>query len=152
MEVIDLKYKFKVPIGDWSNDGHGKCDWYIIESSHSVEEVREMYFKACSEAGYNFVEEFCCDYGDMEITREQAAKIPFDIRDYCDSFNGPNDDLESRLLFYSDGFLALFLDWIKYYNPSFHWIVIHDDLDMLPFYGYDDKRRHIGFIGYGLFD
>lgn len=30
-------------------------------------------------------------------------------------------------------------------------IVAADEFPMLPFYGYDEKKRHIGFVGYGTF-
>lgn len=29
--------------------------------------------------------------------------------------------------------------------------IVENDIQMLPFYGYDEKNRHIGFFGYGLF-
>lgn len=42
-----MKYKFKIPIGDWSGDGHSKHEDYLIESNKPVEQVRELYFQAC---------------------------------------------------------------------------------------------------------
>jgi len=47
------KYKFKIPIGDWSDDGHGKYVDYFIESNKPVEEVRELYFQACDKIGFS---------------------------------------------------------------------------------------------------
>lgn len=143
-----MKYKFRLPIGDWSGDGHSVCDWYLIESSHSVEDVREMFFDACSQAGYDFIEEFCSEYLEGTITVAQSEKLPFSIDDYWDFWNG--EDSVEEYGFSSNGFARLFLDWIKYYNPTFNYKIINDD--MLPFYGVDDKGRHIGFIGYGLFE
>ena len=45
---------------------------------------------------------------------------------------------------------SILLRFIKMYNPEFRYEII--DIPMLPFYGYDEKRRHIGHIGYGLFE
>jgi len=28
--------KIKFPVGDWSQDGHEKCNWYSVESNNMV--------------------------------------------------------------------------------------------------------------------
>ena len=43
----------------------------------------------------------------------------------------------------------IFLKFIKKYNPEFEYKILN--IPMLPFYGFDEKNRHIGHIGYGLF-
>lgn len=43
------EYLIKFPIGDWSNDGHGKCDWYMFKSNVPVEELRIAHFKVHDE-------------------------------------------------------------------------------------------------------
>lgn len=41
-----MQYKFRLPIGDWSNDGHGRCEYFTVLSNKDVDKVREFYFKA----------------------------------------------------------------------------------------------------------
>ena len=36
-------------------------------------------------------------------------------------------------------------------DPDLAVLHVSEDLPMLPFYGYDEKHRHIDFMGYGLF-
>ena len=38
-------YKFVIPIGDWSEDGHGKHDDYVVTSNKPVEAVREAHYR-----------------------------------------------------------------------------------------------------------
>lgn len=41
------KYLFKLPIGDWSDDGHGYCKDFIIECNMPIEKVFDAYFITC---------------------------------------------------------------------------------------------------------
>lgn len=41
-----MQYKFRLPIGDWSNDGHGRCEYFTVLSNKDVDKVREFHFKA----------------------------------------------------------------------------------------------------------
>lgn len=36
-------------------------------------------------------------------------------------------------------------------NPSLKLKIVKDDIPRLQFYGFDEKGRHIGGVGYGLF-
>lgn len=35
--------KYRLPIWDWSDDGHGKCEWYTVESECDIVEMKEAY-------------------------------------------------------------------------------------------------------------
>ena len=137
--------KIKIPIGDWSDDGHGKCLWYLIETPSTVKEVREFYFNAVKISGIDFTETFCSNFEDNVIPQEKAELIPFSLKNYSDD---PEPD---GYYMYQDDFVRLFLDWIKYYNPEFKYSIVNDEYPMLPFFGFDEQGRHIGHIGYGLF-
>lgn len=82
--MTNKTYTFKLPIGDFSKDGHGMCDWYRIESNYPVEDVREFYFKACEMAGFKFNEVFCSYCEDYAILEEQLQEypLPFDLEQY----------------------------------------------------------------------
>ena len=50
----------------------------------------------------------------------------------------------------SPEFMAAYvLEFLKVGDPDLKFKIINPP-DMLPFYGYDDQNRHIGFIGYGV--
>ena len=44
MSSEELKYLFKLPIGDWSGDGHSMCEYIKIRTNKTIEEVREGHF------------------------------------------------------------------------------------------------------------
>lgn len=132
------KYMFLIPIGDWSDDGHGKCDWFQFESNKPLQDVREAYFKAMKKHKEASPEDFCNEYEEMEPHEEavEAAKAlgyTIDVEDF-----GPEN-------------MADYVAWfITLGDPDIK-LTRQEDLDMLPFYGYDEKNRHVGGFGYGLF-
>lgn len=154
-----MEYKFKLPIGDWSGDGHNRCDYFLIDSNYPVEQVREFYFNACEKAGYEFNEVFCAEYEDRQILEEQLEKypIPFDISEYKEEWKDIKKYYKTEYDWYyyfsSEEFANIFLKWIQYYNPEFNFkFAEENECPMFPFYGFDEKKQHIGFIGYGLFE
>ena len=82
------KYKFKLPIGDWSQDGHNLCDYFTIESNVPVEECVDPYIEACqrwgidklcSECGYDTIDEDVRDFlVDEGFNRDLFPEFPFD--------------------------------------------------------------------------
>lgn len=140
----------KLPIGDWSDDGHGKCDWFLIGSNLPVEEVREAYFKACDTLGEDLSDFLCSEYEDYEIPEEKLERLKelnLDISDLIDkSYYG-------EPCFYDRQNFAEFIlrALNKLGNKDFAWKFLDEEAPMIPFYGFDDKKRHIGYFGYGLF-
>lgn len=61
------EHLFRIPIGDWSGDGHGKCDWYTARSNKPVEEVREAYFAARERMPTLCPERYCDEYEESRI-------------------------------------------------------------------------------------
>lgn len=148
-----MKYKIKLPIGDWSEDGHGKCEWFILNSSVPVEELREIYFDAklrnnCSLDGSDWdnMRDFapCNNYGDSSITREELSRFNItlseeEIENYINEFN-PKD------------FADVFIKFMTQHNKELELDIVKDHIPTFSFYGYDSNNRHIGYMGYGLFD
>ena len=141
-----MTYKVKFPVGDWSDDGHGKCDWFHLESSVSVEDLREMYFDTCTRTGVVFDNEICSNYQDSTKIDEQVKKlgltkeeVAFDEEEF--EVYGVTQDL----------FMNIFIAWLKKHNPGLELSVSQDDTPRFTFYGFDEKNRHIGHLGYGLF-
>lgn len=36
-------FTYKLPIGDWSDDGHGKCEWYLVRSNKSARLIEAAF-------------------------------------------------------------------------------------------------------------
>jgi len=148
------KHKFNIDIGDWSSDGHGKCKSFLFESSHSVEDVREAYFAAGKKLKKNWPEEVCHDYGDYSVTAEvlrELKQVGFEFKD-CD-FDGEEGADDEVCYPSEEGMLQLTVWFIKQGNPEIKLKQISTPkVPSLAFYGFDKKKRHIGFIGYGIYD
>lgn len=142
-----MRHHFRIPIGDWSGDGHSHCDWYDATAAKPIEDVREAYFAARKNKKLKKVcpEEFCNQY--------QDATIPKDVWQELERLGAPMPVLEDPEDGIDDDCMAALVVWfINQGDPD---IDVRLDpkvtVPMLPFYGFDKKKRHIGFMGYGLF-
>ena len=158
-----MSYKFKLPIGDWSFDGHSKCDWFIIGSNKPVEDVREAYFRFVQHTGTGFdntVKDapYTRYDGDPLLTVKWMKKIGLENHPFIEDVDASNvsviDDtvIDDTVIddIGPDEFAQLFVDALNKFDSSLGLSIEWNDTDMFPFYGYDDQKRHIGHIGYGL--
>ena len=151
-----MEYKFKLPIGDWSSDGHGKHYDFIISSNKPLNKVRELYFKACEEIGFSLDGSYKnegmapnSEYGDyrpnfeiLKILIEFGVKIEKDDLEYIHRYNVMPKHI----------FCNIILSFIMTQDPNLVLKRIESEkIEMFQFYGFDEKRRHIGYFGYGLF-
>ena len=131
--------KFQIPIGDWSDDGHGKCEYFPAESDKSLEEIREAHFKMEKVLGFT-IHDFCNIYEQSYIEKEYVKKISetgFDL-----DTNNFNTEQMAKLWVYL----------LNKIDPTLNIRLTEEEkLPMLPFYGFDKKQRHISQVGYGLF-
>lgn len=67
---------YKMIFGDWSDDGHGKTETFIIDIDATQKELVEAYKKTKEEFGFG-VEDVCDEYEDYTINPERT-KILFD--------------------------------------------------------------------------
>lgn len=138
--MSDERYEFRIPVGDWSDDGHGKVDWFNASAAKPIEDVREAWFKASAEHPDLSPASFCEAYEDSNLPKEmwdklQQAGCPAVLEDF---------DTES---------MAAFVVWfLNLGDSSLDVRLLTDDeaIPMLPFYGRDSKGRHIEGVGYGL--
>lgn len=62
---------FTVTVGDWSDDGHGKTDTYLINSSLSKDDMEKKAYKAgCEVIGFDMVDTLCEGYEEGSIEKE----------------------------------------------------------------------------------
>jgi len=132
----EMKYKITLPIGDWSDDGHGRCVECVYKSNKPVEQVREAHYKIRDVFGFD-VSDFAADYGDRSIPQDYVEKLVehgFEFRD--DLSPTEMARIWAFMLEKADKELEL-----EFEPPA----------PSIVFYGYRDGK-HIPHIGYGLFE
>lgn len=147
-----MEYKFRMPIGDWSGDGHGKCDYYLIKSNKSVEDVREAHFLIKEKTRVD-IDQVCSNYEENTLSGAVAytlEKLGFfeslsDV-DADDSYSYYNEEYTMH----SYGLARLWMFLLQKADESLRLEIINDNVENLPFYGFDKQGRHIGFNGYGV--
>jgi hypothetical protein len=68
------QHRFYINIGDWSGDGHEKCDRLLHKSNYSVKKLQQAYHKSCSKIGVKLLE-VCSDYGEQHLEQDVAEKL-----------------------------------------------------------------------------
>ena len=58
--------KFKLPIGDWSEDGHNQCDYFIVNSNVPFKEIVTAYMAMDEE--YKLSDQ-CSEYENYKLTK-----------------------------------------------------------------------------------
>jgi hypothetical protein len=71
-EKFMYDYKFKLPIGDWSDDGHGICEYFIFYSNSPAKKLIESYIKACE---IYKIDSLCQDYQESRIIEEDVIRL-----------------------------------------------------------------------------
>lgn len=132
--------KIKFPIGDWSHDGHGKCEYFLATTPLTVVEVREAHFAAPTVLGFD-IGSICNEYGEYEINPEVIKKISTILPAWADS-----KIRDPEFLFF------LWIDLLNHIDPRLMLAPVVEDIQEINFYGFDDKGRHLCTPGYGLFE
>src|SRR5688500_14226193 len=76
-----LPYEITIPIGDWSDDGHGKCRDITILSSHPADRLQEAYRQSVAATGLSFNPQdagtisLFVEYEDRHISSAALAKL-----------------------------------------------------------------------------
>lgn len=154
----NLQYKFKLPIGDSSGDGHEKCEWFTIKSNVNLEEVTKAYLTICEKYGTS-LSEICSGYEDNVVTLKWLQKTNLLIwaKEIISGVNcGDQYNIEAEQRLVNDkGLIAdpeimanLFITWIMKNYPD-----IKMEIEEIPIFPdrNADKQRKIDLIGYGLF-
>lgn len=150
VETLNKKqdgYIFKIPVGDWSSDGHGHCKYYTVKSNKPVEEVRETHFKIKETFGID-LNTICRSYQDSSIGDEDyeiLKNLGFKF-DECEF-----DDDEDNAIVYPMGFAEMWIFLLMQTDKELKLEMINNEVENLTFYGFDEKGRHIGLLGYGCF-
>lgn len=116
-------------VGDWSDDGHGKTETFMIDTNYTQKQLYDAQHKL-DELGYEWSETMQ-DYEDSIVSDETLAKwaelgfIPNVVEHDADGYYDP------------DSYVELFLALIRHINPDFVGTVV--------------KSGAVNIGGYGLF-
>lgn len=157
--MSELKNKIYIVLGDWSDDGHGKYEKYLIAMNKTKLEMQEAYKESSKKLGISFdcndeyleVEreyderekyQIACAWEDSTLS-EECIKILTDagapIAKVVKEYNG---------CLGKDEFVDLLMWFIGYSLEGFKWAKIAEPIE--TFNGYWDKNLNIS-LGYGLF-
>jgi|VirMetMinimDraft_7_1064189.scaffolds.fasta_scaffold25755_4 hypothetical protein len=151
-----MEYKFRLPIGDWSEDGHGKCDYFIIESNHVIDDVMDSYIEMNEIYKVNEVckeyEESIIDGSFFDLIEE---KLNLDRGNYLENydptlFTSAFFDFDDEEFGTTTKYLAqLVLDMLMSFNPKLKLKIVNDDIP--DFNSWYNSEKHVRLPGYGLF-
>ena len=142
LKETDAVHRIKFPIGDWSDDGHGKCGYFMVESDKPVEDVREAHFKSKEVLGFG-IGDICKDHEEAELKPEHKEKL----EELGYNMNVIDDDeyVETGEL------IDIWLFLLNHIDKDLNLKTTKSDIPSISFYGFDDKKRHLETPGYGLF-
>jgi len=147
-------HRYRFPIGDWSNDGHGKCEWFVIEGKKDVDAVREAHFKAKKELGFD-IGEMCQHYEQDTLDKKWMERLTALGVDLSEIEKDPLDAKGSEdyvLLPIPHDLVLIWVALLNIIDPELELKVVNNPMPTINFYGYDKKRRHLNTPGYGLFE
>ena len=137
-------YQIKMTIGDWSKSNHGASETFLISSNLPVEDVREAHFRIKDVTDID-LESVCSNYDEDEIdseTMEILQEMGFVFRNKTGM--GPE-------ITYPEEMARIWMFLLMRANPQLQLELLKDETPSIHFVGYDEKGRHIGEVGYGLF-
>ena len=136
---------YKFPVGDWSKVGHGKCEWFIVKSPATIEEIREAHFNCNEKLGFD-IGEMASEYCDytipyktlIKLVKLNIMKINVDeYEDYEYEIDNPKEMIDI---------------WIKILNKVNPKLKLKlENVESINFQGKDDRDRHLKTPGFGLF-
>ncbi len=126
-------------IGDWSQDGHNQYREFIVNSSHSLADVRAAYKKGVEETGIDLFE-ICNEYEEGTIPEEANS-----LFSHVEIYEGYADE---GIMPSVEEFFQAILKLIRIGNEE----IKFDELEVQSFNGFWEKESYFNnAFGYGLF-
>ena len=144
-----MKTIFKIAIGDWSGDGHDKCNYYQVQSDKSLNHVREMHYKIKAFTGVD-VEKICSEYEDTYVSKDVEDKLRWLGFDFSktESFM-----LDKKRCLGTKDCCKIWIFLLNHVDSELNLKIMDEPkIPMLQFSGFDKKGRYIDGPGYGCFD
>ncbi|PFA76864.1 hypothetical protein [Bacillus cereus] len=156
---------FKVPVGDWSKDGHNVSENYYVYSNYPLEKMQQAYKDTCKKIGlqmndsstnYTGLEDgmgtrrgwrcLLTDYEESTISDEAIQILSEHGFDFRSVFK---DESDGTIYFTSKDVFTLFMWFISYSMPKdFEWKELNLDAEAIIGY-WSESLNHQ--IGYGVF-
>jgi len=151
-------YKFRMPVGDWSDDGHGKYVSYLVGSNQPIDVVRELDSFILKKTGIK-LNDICGDYQESTLSKETVDKLlelgfSFETASGIDVFSEECDEEDIASILSSgadyeihmspDSMIELWLFLLKKVYPALDISVLDNEIDTL--------HHCNGQVGYGVFD
>ena len=145
-------YQFELPIGDWSNDGHGKCEYFLIRSNIPAIDLVPIYIQMDEEFKISSV---CKEYEEYNMDPEYYTylniDLQIDVRKYFTT--DPDDDLDmDELAIESKNLAQLILDLLMLWDDSLKLEIVEEKEVPLFCNWLAPKEDYFDLPGYGLFD
>jgi len=135
--------KFKLPIGDWSKDGHNQCDFFVVNSNVEFDVIVTAYMAMDEE--YKLSDQ-CSEYENYKLTEqfmEFMRTKNLDPGDYAMDNDGSIDPAEMA---------QLLIDLMMKHDSELELTIIQDnEMPMLSNWA-AGKGKHLSLPGYGLFE
>lgn len=137
------RFKFQIPVGDWSDDGHGKCDYCTASSFKTFEDVCRAYEKAKEKFKDDDFspESFCNEFEDSSIPDEFIGLMKQNGFDVDPDDFGPED-------------MARFVVWfLNQGDPELQVKLENKAVPCLNNWQYSEiiKGKTLGQFGYGFY-
>lgn len=134
-------YSFSIPIGDWSDDGHGKCEYFYATATKPFKDVC-LAFKAAKKKLDFSPEEVCSEYEENEVT-EEAIEL---LKEHGFEIDSDN--------FYTREMAELVVWFLNQGDSELNAVLLPEDEEppMLRNWDYRDiTGENLDGFGYGLF-
>lgn len=143
-----MEYKFKLPVGDWSDDGHGKCDYYIVDSNKEPKDLIDA-FNAMDEKYH--ITRVCSEYEEYNVNSGFYEQMKIFIEDIDSIFQ--KDEEYITFKDGSESMAKLTLQLMMLEDETLKLEIVEDD-SMPEFNNWfaQSQGKSLESIGYGLFD
>lgn len=146
---------YKLVIGDWSQDGHQKSEFFYFRCNLPDADIKAAYLKACEQIGVGLHRvrkgethtAICAKYEEHGIPLVSKAKLSNAGVDFKKvgglEEHGEWSDISPASI------AIIFLEMVRVVRPEFQWEAIKDQTPCIN--GFWSKDFNIGF-GYGVFE
>lgn len=144
--------KMKVILGDWSNDGHGMTEMFVVEIPHMKDraEVGKFYKKGVEKLGFDLTKEVCREYENpmmrdyhYEILLDDGY-VPYEFKLQESKYDEiPDYSEEEDVYITTELFLDIYMHFVSVgyadevgSSKSFYYHVADDDMEQMRIGGY----------------
>ena len=141
-----MKHQFRLPIGDWSKDGHNQCDYFHVDSNISAKDLVPIYNDMDKE--YQISKE-CNYYDDWQLSEDfidLMQGLGLDMSTYVENMESEEYGISSKQL------ARLILDCLMIWDEDLKLALIPEPaVDTFNNLLAQDINSSLDLPGYGLF-